>query len=102
MSKICPQARTQPHQANVEIGRADGGGEYEVDLHIPDVDALHSGQPHLANATFDGNIHSFSHSSQPWLATLFTERIPQGIWLSRIIILFDSACTLHIVTESWL
>ena len=42
---------------------ADRGGEYEVNLNIPDVDALQGGQPHQANATFDGDIHSFSYPS---------------------------------------
>ena len=74
-----------------------------IDLNIPDLDALQGGQPHQANATFDGDIHSFSsHPSQPWLVVLFTERVSIGIKLSRIIILLDSTCTVHILTESWL
>ena len=56
----------------------------------------------MANVTFDGDIQPLSHPSQPWLAALFTERVPPCIRLSRIIILLDSACTVHIVTESWL
>ena len=36
------------------------------------------------------------------LASLFTEIVPSILWLSRIIILLDSLCTTHIVTESWL
>ena len=85
------------------IGGADrDGAMYEIDLNIPDVDALQSGQPHQANATFDGDIDSFYDPSQPWLAALFTKRVPQGIGLSKTMILIDSACTVHIVTKSWL
>ena len=36
-ASFCPSLRPQVHQANVAIGRADHGGEYAVDLHIPDV-----------------------------------------------------------------
>lgn len=63
---------------------------------------MQGGLSHLANATFDSDIHSFSsHPTQPWIAAIFRERVPRGIRLSRIILL-DSACTVHIVTESWL
>ena len=104
MWRNCPQARAQNHQANVVVGGAEcNEAMYRIGLNIPDLDAQSGGQPHQANATFDGDIHSFfSHPSRPWLATLFTKRVHRGIKLSRIIILLDSACTVHIVTESWL
>ena len=90
MLKTCPQAQTQTHQASVAIVGANGDGAmYEIDLNIPDVDVFQGGEPHHANATFDGDIHSFSHPSHPWPAALFTERVPLGIKLSRIIILLD-------------
>ena len=82
-------------------GCADYGGEYAVDLNIPDVAAFQGGRSHEAHATFDGDILSSPHPSQPWLASLFTDSVPSGLRLSRIIILFDSACTTDTVTESW-
>ena len=53
-------------------------------------------------ATHDCDVLSSPHPSQPCLAALFTERVPSSLRLSRNIILLDSACTTHIVTESWL
>ena len=97
--KVLPWHSTS---ANLAIGDAEHGGEYAVDLNIPDVAAFQGGQSHEAHATFDGDILSSPHPSQPWLVALFTDRFPLGLWLSRIIILLDSACTTHIVTESWL
>ena len=84
------------------IGGAEHGAQYAVDLNIPDVAAFQDGQSHEAHATFDGDILTSPHPSQPWLAVLFTERVPSGLRSRRIIILLDSACTTHIVTESWL
>ena len=99
--KYCPNTRPQVHQANVAIGGAEHGAENAVDLNIPDVAAFQDNQSHEAHATFDGDILTSPHLSQPWIAALFMERVPSGLRLSRIIILLDSACTTHIVTESW-
>ena len=98
----CPNTRPQVHRGNVAIGGAEHGAEYTVDLNILDVAAFHDGQSHEAHATFDGDILTSPHPSQPWLAALFTDIVLSCLRLSRIIIFLDSACTTHIVTESWL
>ena len=102
MWRNCSQAQAQNHQVNAAVGGARGDAEmYQVDVNISGLDALQGGQPHKANATFDGDIRSYSsHPSQPWLASLFTKRVPRDIKLSRIIVLLELACTVHIVTES--
>ena len=84
------------------IGGDEHGAEYAVDLNIPDVAAFQDGRSHEAHATFDGDVLASPHPSQPWLAVLFTERVPPGLRLSRIINFLDPAYTTHIVTESWL
>ena len=84
------------------IGGAEHGAGDAVDLNIPDVAAFQDGHPHEAHATFDGDTLTSPRPSQPWLVPLFTDTVPYSIRLSRIIILLDSACTTHIVTESWL
>ena len=84
------------------IDGTEHGARYAVDLNIPHVDDFQDGHPHGAHATLDGESLTSPHPSQPWLAALFTDRVPSGLRLSRNIILLDSACTTHIVTESWL
>ena len=84
------------------IDGADHGVGHAVDLVIPDVADFQDGHPHEAHATFDGEILTSPHPSQPWLAALFTDRVPSGLRLIRNIISFDSVCTMHIATESWL
>ena len=84
------------------IDGADHGAGHAVDLVIPDVADFRDGHPHEAHATLDGDILTSPHPSPPWLATLLTYRVHSGLRLSRNIILLDSACTTHIVTESWL
>ena len=84
------------------IDGAEHGAGHAVDLNIPDVADFQDGYPHEAHATLDGDILTSPHPSQPWLAALFTDRVISGLRLSRNIILLDSACTTHIVTESWL
>ena len=76
-----------------------GGDARQVDLSIPELERV----AHRAHATCDSETeYYFSHPSQPWLAAMFTKRVPWGMLLSKLIILFDSACTSHIATESWL
>ena len=82
------------------IDGAEQGAGHAVDLIILGVVDFQDGHPHEAHATLDGDILTSPHPSQPWLAALFTDRIPFGLRLSRNIILLDSACTTHIVTES--
>ena len=80
-----------------------GGAARQVDLSIPDLEEIYGCDrrvAHRAHATFDGQTEScFPHPSQPWLAAMFTERVPRGMLLSKLIILFDSACTSHIVSN---
>ena len=83
------------------VGAEHGAGN-AVDLNIPHVAAFQDGHPHEAHATLDGDILTSPHPSQPWLAAFFMDRVIFGLRLSRNIILFDSACTTHIVTKSWL
>ena len=84
-------------------GVGDDAEMYQVDLNILDLDALQGTKPHQANATFDVDIHSYSsHPSQPSLADFVTEEVSKCTKLGRIIILLNSPCTQHIVTEPWL